>query len=136
MPEPHVPIAIKLRDTAEQMRCSEASLCAQCGKTCPKVSAVIAKYAGEYALIQDELESLQKKIPKPKPNLLGAGRKPKITPGIIKCVLKLREDGFSFGEIAEAINGVSPVKISRSSAYEIYDKYGRIQKSEEGDEST
>lgn len=134
MPGNHVPIAVMLRDAAEQMRVEETPLCAQCGKACPKVSAVIAKYADEYAVIQDELESLRKKIPKPKPNLLGAGRKPKITPGIIKCVLKLREDGLSFGDIAEAINGVSPVKISRSTAYEIYDKYGKIQKSEEGDD--
>jgi hypothetical protein len=125
MPEKHLPIAVRLREAAERMRASEASLCAKCGKTCPKVSAVIAKYADEYAAVQDELEALRKRIPKPKLNLLGAGRKPKITPRIIKCVLKLREDGLSFGEIAEAINGVSPVKISRSSAYEIYEKYGK-----------
>ncbi len=134
MPENHVPIAVRLQETAERMKAAEGSLCAKCGKACPRVSTVIAKYADEYAAIQDELEALREKIPKPKPNLLGAGRKPKITPGIIKCVLKLREDGLSFGDIAEAINGVSSVKISRSSAYEIYGKYGKNKKSEEGTE--
>lgn len=129
MPEGHTRLAVKLCEAAEQAKISEASLCAKCDKTCPRVSAVIAKYTGEYSLMEDELERLKQQLPKPKPNLLGAGRKPKVTPQIIKAVLKLREDKLSFGEIANAINEVSDIKISRSTAYEIYDKYGREQSS-------
>ena len=79
--------------------------------------------------LHNQIAVLQQQIPKPKPNLLGAGRKPKVTPKIIECALKLRKDGLSFGDIAIAINEVSDIKISRSTAYEIYDKYGRAQSS-------
>jgi RIO-like serine/threonine protein kinase len=60
---------------------------------------------------------------KPKPNLLGAGRKPKVTPQIVKCVMQLRSDGMSFGDIANTINEASEIKISKSTAYEIYEKH-------------
>ena len=75
--------------------------------------------------LNQQIADLQKQIPKPKPNLLGAGRKPKVTDKIIKWVLALRAEGLSFAEIASAVNEVSDIKISRSTAYEIYDKYGR-----------
>ena len=129
MPQEHIPLAVKLREAAEQVKISKAPLCVKCDKACPRVSAVIAKYTEEYGLMEDELERLQQQIPKPKSNLLGAGRKPKVTPQIIKAVLKLRTDKLSFGDIANAINEVSDIKISRSTAYEIYDKYGRAQSS-------
>lgn len=85
--------------------------------------------------LYSQITVLQKQIPKPKPNHLGAGRKPKVTPQIIKTVLKLREDKLSFGDIAIAINEMSDVKISRSTAYEIYDKHGRAQSSFSSDNS-
>jgi len=79
----------------------------------------------ENEALRQQIADMQNQIPKPKPNVLGAGRKPKVTDKIIKCVLMLRADGLSFAEIANAINEVSDIKISRSTAYEIYDKHGR-----------
>jgi hypothetical protein len=123
MGDKNISLAEKLREAAEQAKISQASLCAKCEKTCPKVSAVITKYAEEFNLMQIELETLRKQIPKRKQNLLGAGRKPKVTPKIIEAVLLLRSENMSFGDIANTINGLSDIKISKSTAYEIYERH-------------
>jgi hypothetical protein len=123
MNEESIPLAEKLREAAEHAKISQASLCAKCEKTCPKVSAIITKYTEEYNSMQNELEALRKQIPKRKQNLLGAGRKPKVTPKIIEAVLLLRSENMSFGDISNTINGLSDIKISKSTAYEIYEKH-------------
>ena len=90
-----------------------------------ELSSEVGRLQAENEALNQQISDLRKQLPKPKPNILGAGRKPKVTDKIIKCVLMLRAEGLSFAEIANAVNEVSDTKISRSTAYEIYDKHGR-----------